>query len=40
MKSKKAKEVAKQIDDMRKWGHGSYYGESVEMLAALQMQHE
>ena len=38
MGSKKAEEVAKQIDDMRKGGHGSYYGESVEVLAALQLQ--
>ena len=37
--NKKAKEIAKQIDDMRKGGHGSYYGESVEVLAALQLQH-
>ncbi|KAL3157183.1 hypothetical protein ABBQ38_001422 [Trebouxia sp. C0009 RCD-2024] len=39
MGSKKATKVAKQIEDMRKGGHGSYYGESVEVLAALQLQH-
>lgn len=39
MGCKKATKVAEQIDDMRKWGHGSYYGESVEVLAALQLQH-
>lgn len=38
MGSKRAKKVAKQIEDMRSWGHGSYYGESVEVLAALQLQ--
>ena len=39
MGSKKATKVEKQIEDMRKGGHGSYYGESVEVLAALQLQH-
>ena len=39
MGSKKAAKVAKQIEDMRRGGHGSYYGESVEVLAALQLQH-
>ena len=38
MGGNKAPEVAKQIEEMRSQGHGSYYGESVELLAALQLQ--
>lgn len=38
MGSSKASAVAKDMDDMRAWGHGTYYGESVEVLAALQVQ--
>ena len=38
MGSNKAAGIAKDMDDMRKWGHGTYYGESVELLAALQVQ--
>ncbi len=38
MGSNKASAIAKDIDDMRAWGHGTYYGESVEVLAALQVQ--
>ena len=38
MGSSRASAIAKDMDDMRAWGHGTYYGESVEMLAALQVQ--
>ncbi|DBA92104.1 TPA: hypothetical protein ACH3X1_015830 [Trebouxia sp. C0004] len=38
MGSSKASAIAKDMDDMRAWGHGTYYGESVEVLAALQVQ--
>ena len=36
--SSRAALVAKQIQQRRSEGHGSYYGESVEVLAALQLQ--
>jgi len=38
MGSNKAAEVEKQIEDMRGWGHGTYYGESVELLAGQQLE--
>ena len=38
MGSHKVPDIEKAIEDMRKWGHGTYYGESVEVLAALQLQ--
>lgn len=35
----KVSEVEVWIEDMRGWGHGTYYGESVEALAGLQLQY-
>ena len=38
MRSNKLAAVEQQIEQLRKQGHGTYYGESVEVLASLQMQ--
>ena len=38
MGSSRTAELANQIENIRSGGHGSYYGESVEVLAALQFQ--
>lgn len=38
MGSNQVRAMEEQIEDLRKQGHGTYYGESVEMLANLQMQ--
>ena len=37
MGSSKTVNIEQAIEDMRVNGHGSYYGESVEVLAALQL---
>ena len=38
MHSTKLAAIEEQIEGLRKQGHGTYYGESVEVLANLQMQ--
>ena len=38
MQSSKLAAIEKEIEESRKQGHGTYYGESVELLANLQMQ--
>ena len=38
MGSSKVKDIEQQIENMHDWGYATYYGESLEVLANLQMQ--